>query len=197
MAKKTEDEPARDVQPDAAVFERPVDAGDDGFEGNAPVGVGLWIEEDLGVTHALRGGPLQVGPGQVVKIQLLKEYMAARVIDVEERLQVAEDVGTSNVFDRRIRQADAISPCQLEHQLRLERPLDMQMQLRLRESRGEAGDVHGRRLRHVNSRWQRSARPAARIVLTSSAVVMLPLASIAMPASLRMRSLAGTANSRR
>src|SRR5437879_5762454 len=173
MAKETEDEPARDVQPGAAVFERTMDAGDDCFEGNAPVGVGLWIEEDLGVTHALRGGPLQVPPGQVVEILLFQEHSAARVIDVEERLEIAEHVGTSNVFNRRVRQADAISPRQLEHQLGLERPLDMQMQLRLRESSGETGDVYGRRLRHVNSRWQRSARPAARIVLTSSVVVML------------------------
>src|SRR2546423_11548746 len=174
-----------------------MDAGDHGFEWHAPIGVGLWIEEDLGMAHALRDGPLQIRPGQVVEILLFEEHSAASVIDVQERLQVAEHVRPSNIFNRRVRQSDVISPCQLEHQLGLERPLDMQMQLRLRESSGETGDVYGRRLRHVNSSWQRSARPAARIGLTSSAVAMLPLSTVAMPASLRIRSLAGTPNSRR
>ena len=76
-----------------------MDAGDHRFEGHASVGVRLRVEEDLGMTHPLGGGPRQVGPGQVVEILLFHEHPAARVIDVEERLKIAEHVRSSNIFN--------------------------------------------------------------------------------------------------
>src|SRR5438445_12340222 len=106
MPQKTEDEPTRDVEASATVLKRAMDARDHGLEGHAPIGVGLWIEEDLGVAHALGGGPHQVRPGQVVEILFLQEHSAARVIDVEERLQIAEHVRPSNVLERSVRQTN-------------------------------------------------------------------------------------------
>src|SRR5205823_666346 len=56
VAEKAQDQPAADVEPVTSILERPVDASDHGFEGNATVRVRLRIEEDLGMAHALVGG---------------------------------------------------------------------------------------------------------------------------------------------
>src|SRR5438552_5683791 len=89
------DQSARDLQPVAAVLQCPMDAADHGLEGNAPVGVGLRIEEYLGMADTLAGRAAQVGGGQLVKVLLLQQHLAARVIEVEERLKIAEDIGSS------------------------------------------------------------------------------------------------------
>ena len=56
----------------------------------------------------------------------------ARVVDVEERLQVGEHVGARcTASDVGVRQRDAVAPGELEHQLGLERALDVEVQLGL------------------------------------------------------------------
>src|SRR2546421_7753071 len=131
VAKKTQDQPAADVEPITSILERPVDASDHRLERDTAVRVRLGIEEDLGMAHALAGGPGQVGPGEVVEVLLFEQYAAARVIDVEEGLQVAENVGPADVRDRGVRQGNGVSACQLEHQIRLEGALDVEMELGL------------------------------------------------------------------
>src|SRR5260370_23998127 len=115
VPQETEDEPARDAKPRLAVLQSAMDAGDHRFERHAAIGVGLGIEEDLRVAHALGGGPREIRPGQVVEILLLEEHAAAGVIDVEERLQIAENVCATNLSDRSVREPDAIAPRQLAH----------------------------------------------------------------------------------
>src|ERR1700726_3390375 len=131
-----------------------MDAGNDRLERDPPVGMGLGIEEDLRVLYALAGGPCHVCPGQVVEILFLEQYPAAGVIDVEERLQVAEYVGTADLLNRGIGQANAVSTGQREHQLGFERALDVKMQLGLGQVSGEGREVpchspasYGRNLR--------------------------------------------------
>src|SRR4029077_7374581 len=99
MPQETQDESARDGESSATVLQGPMNPRHNGFKGDASIGMRLRIEEDLGVAHALAGGPGQVSPGQIVEILLLQERAAARVIDVEERWQIAEDVGSADVFD--------------------------------------------------------------------------------------------------
>src|ERR1700730_13127937 len=118
-----------------------MDAGNDGLERDPPIGMGLGIEEDLRVFYALAGGPFQVCPGQVVEILLLEQYPAAGVIDVEERLQVAEYVGAPDLLNRGIGQANAVSAGQREHQLGFEGALDVKMQLGLGQVSGEGREV--------------------------------------------------------
>ena len=131
MAKKAHDQPAADVEPITPDVERPVDAGDDRLECDSAIRMSLRIEEDLGVTHALGGGTGQVSPGEVVEVLFPEQYATARVIDVEEGLQVAENVGAADVLDRGIWQGNGVPVRQLEHQLRLECALNVQMKLGL------------------------------------------------------------------
>src|SRR2546427_590418 len=131
VAEKAQDQPATDVEPATSILERPVDASDHGFEWHATVRMRLRIEEDLGMAHALAGGPGQVGPCEVVEVLFLEQHAAARVIDVEEGLQIAENISMADVLDRGIRQGNGVSARQLEHQLRLECPLDVKMELGL------------------------------------------------------------------
>jgi hypothetical protein len=71
VAQKTQDEPAGDLEPVAGVLEGAMDPGDHHFEGHAPIGVRLWVEEDLGMANSLPGRPIQVRPGQLVEVLLL------------------------------------------------------------------------------------------------------------------------------
>ena len=57
--------------------------------------MGLRVEENLGVANALGGGPRQISPRQVIEVPLLQQHLATGVIDVEERLKIAEDIGSS------------------------------------------------------------------------------------------------------
>ena len=56
-------------------------------------GMGLRVEEDLDVTNALASCTRQVGRGELVEIPFVDEHRACPVVDVQERLQVAEPVG--------------------------------------------------------------------------------------------------------
>src|SRR2546430_20772 len=105
-----------------------MNAADHGLKRHAAAGVCLRIEEDLRVADALAGRPVEIRPGQVVEVLFLEQYPTARVVDVEEGLKIAEDVGAANVVHRGVREPDTIAPCQLEHELRLERPFDVQME---------------------------------------------------------------------
>ena len=115
VAEKAQDQPAADAKPIASVVERPVDAGDHRLERNPAIRMRLGIEEDLNVAHTLAGGPGQVGPGQIIEVLFLEKHTAARVVDVEEGLQVAEDVCPADVLDRGIGQGNGVSARQLEH----------------------------------------------------------------------------------
>src|SRR5215213_9323626 len=64
--------------------------------------MGLRVEEDLGVAHALGGGLSEVGPGQVVEVTLVEQYLGALVVEVQERLQVGEVVGLANLPHRAV-----------------------------------------------------------------------------------------------
>src|SRR5690606_22382336 len=57
----------------------------------------------------------------------------ALVVDVEERLQVGEPVGPLHGFHVAEGELDAVSGRQVEHQLRFERALDVDVELRLGE----------------------------------------------------------------
>jgi hypothetical protein len=113
--------------------ERATDPADDRSHGHAALGVALRIEEDLGMDHVVGLGAFQIGPGEVVEILLLQEHGHAPVIEVEEILEIAEAVGSA----RRLHAAEAelhpVPARQREHHLGLERPLEMEVELGLRQ----------------------------------------------------------------
>src|SRR5215210_3780094 len=61
-------------EPSSAVEQAPANARDHRIEGHAPICVCMRVEEDFGVAHALRGGLLEVSPGQVVEVPLVQEH---------------------------------------------------------------------------------------------------------------------------
>ncbi len=68
VTQEAEDQAAADSQLLLAILECGGDAVEYHLEGNAPVGVGLRVEERLGVDNVLFLAAQQVGPGQVVEI---------------------------------------------------------------------------------------------------------------------------------
>src|SRR5215210_4634133 len=95
------------------------------------VGMGLRVEEDLGVAHALGGGPSEIGPGQVVEVPLVEQYLGALVVEVQEQLQVGEVVSLANLPHRAVPEPYPIASGDLEHHFRLQRAFDVNVQLRL------------------------------------------------------------------
>ena len=114
---------------------------EDGRERDAAVRVRLRIEEDLGVAHAVGVRPLEVRPGEIVEVLLAEQDLGAFVVDVEEGLQAGELIRPADRLHRREAQPDSVALRQLEHQLGLERPFDVEVQLRLRNRGAEVG--HG------------------------------------------------------
>jgi len=58
--------------------------GEYGCKGNPPLGVGLRVEKDLGMTHILGRGLFQIGPGQIIKILFLVQNIGPFVINIQE-----------------------------------------------------------------------------------------------------------------
>src|SRR5882672_4566339 len=98
----------------------------------------LRIEEDLGVHDAVGAGALEVGLRHRVEVLLVAQHGRPGVVEIEERLQIVEGVGAPQRVDRRILQVDAMLAREGEHHLGLERALDVQVQLGLRDAADEA-----------------------------------------------------------
>src|ERR1700682_6772371 len=73
MPQKTEDEATRDAELGTTVLQGAMNARYYRFERHASIGVGLRVEEGLGVAGALGGGARQIRPGQVIEILLLEK----------------------------------------------------------------------------------------------------------------------------
>ena len=133
----------------------------------------LGIEEDLGVTHPIVGSPVEVGGHEVIEVIRGAEDLATLVVDVEERLEVAEPVGGMDLVDVLERQRQPVSGGEAEHHVRLQRALYVDMQLRL----GKTGDqiIHDRDLIRGDVLWADGTRlssfpEAARIAAATAAV---------------------------
>jgi hypothetical protein len=125
------------VQPGA------VQPADHGLERYPAAGVGLGIEEDLGVDHVLGAGPAEVRHGQVVEVLLGQQYRHALVVGGQERGQVGEGIAGPHAGGGDVGQADPVARRQLEFELRLQGALEVQVQFRL----GQPGD-EGREFAH-------------------------------------------------
>ena len=117
------------------------------------MGVGLGVEEDLGVDAAVRRQPLEIGHRQVVEIRPRLQHRGPGIIDVEEVLQAAEVIGRAHGLHRGEGNGHPVASGEREHQLRLQRPLDVQVQLGLGQAADEVGEAVGR---HVGLSGDRS-----------------------------------------
>ena len=146
VAQEAHDQATADAEVALPRRQRRADAVDHGGHCQATRGMGLRIEEYFGMHHAIGAGTLKIREGEIEEILLLAQHRGAGVIDVEKRLQVVKPIGAAHRFDRRIGQADAAPGGQREQHFRLERALDVQVQLRLRQAtdeRFECVAIHG------------------------------------------------------
>ncbi len=128
VAQEAEDQSAADAQLLATILEGTVDAIEHDLERNATVGVGLWVEEGLGVDDVLRLAALQVGPGQVIEVLLGAQYVGALVIQVEEFLQVVEGICCTQSLDIVPGQGNLVAFGEGEQQFGLQRSFQVQVQ---------------------------------------------------------------------
>ncbi len=124
--------------------ERLRDPVDDRGEGHAARCVRLRIEENLYMYDSLFVGFAQVRPGERVKIFFVAQHCRARVIHIEKGLQIGKLIGVLQRLHRGIPQFYCMLLGEVEHHLRFERALDVQMQLRFRKRANEVFDgMHG------------------------------------------------------
>src|SRR5262249_307345 len=116
----------------------------DGCDGHSPTQMRLRANEDLSVTDILMCRPRQIGLGHLVEIVTSLQHCEAKVIEVEERLQVVERVSAAQRRCIGIWQSHAVSLRQGEQHFGLERALQMHVQLSLRQRGDECGNFgHG------------------------------------------------------
>ena len=171
MAQEAHDQAGFDVKGGLGVLLGADQAIDHGLERDAPVSVCLRIEENLGVANTILGRTLEVRHGEVVEVLLVDQlrgtrrhvsvhrqkkagnprkkthHRACSIVNVEEALQIAKVAGSVGVLEGGIPGVKAVSLGDLEHELRLKCPLDVEMQLRFRHAASER-------------RWARTLPPA-------------------------------------
>ncbi len=128
VAQEAHDQPGGDAVPFLAAAERPPQSLDHRVHADAPGQVGLRIEEDLGVPHALRGGAGQIGVGEVREVPLGAQDGHQLVVQVQEGLEVGEAVGLAQGAGVGVGQGDTVAVGQLEGQLRFQGAFDVQVQ---------------------------------------------------------------------
>ena len=147
MAQEAEDQLRRDAVARERIRHRVAEAADHDVEGDAARGVGLRIEEQLRVDDVVGVRAREVRHREGVEVAAVAQDGAAGVVEVEERLEVAEGVRGADRLHRRVGQGEAMLRREGEHQLGLERALDVQVELDLRQAADQALasgiDVHG------------------------------------------------------
>ena len=136
MTQETENHARREAVLGLGGAQGPGDAGEHGGHGDAAHGMRLRVEKKLDVTNIVSPRALDVGGGQVEEVLLGLQHGSTGVVEVEEGLQIGKLVGGAHFLHRSVRQGDAVLAGEREHHFRLERTLDVQMQLGL----GQAAD---------------------------------------------------------
>ncbi|CAM5677551.1 hypothetical protein SFUMM280S_08902 [Streptomyces fumanus] len=131
--------------------QRPPQPLDDRLHADAPGEVGLRVEEDLRVPHALRGGAGEVGVGEVLEVPFGAQNGRQRVVQVQEGLEVGEAVRLAQGVRVGVREGDTVAGGQLESQLRLQGAFDVQVQFRY-------GQGHQRMVRRFHRRFGTGTR---------------------------------------
>ena len=90
IAQKAHDELRVDAQAIGGLDLGSTQAFDDRGELHPSGGVGLGVEEDLGIDQVLVGDRLEVGHAELVEVELGHEHGVALVAGIEERRQIIE-----------------------------------------------------------------------------------------------------------
>ncbi len=97
----------------------------------------LWIEEDFRVADVGLDRASEVGSSQVMKIAHRAQHPGSLIVEIEKVLQVLELVRAAERFHAAVAKRHAVAGGQLEHQLGLERTLEVHVQFRLRDPADE------------------------------------------------------------
>ena len=142
MPQDAHDEQRGDAQPLPPVRERRQYAVRRGRERDAAPGVSLGIEEQLDMHGPVGGRAFQIGGGEVVEVLFGAQHVHAPVVDVQEVLQLGEAIGGPDLLHRAERDVDPVPAGQAHHQFRLERALQMKVQLGLGQRPDKRPHVH-------------------------------------------------------
>src|SRR5881392_3678159 len=156
ISQKTQDQFRGNSQFSLAIRESVMDSFDHRANRNTARSMRLWIEKDFGMPDVLFFGLSEISPRDVEEITIMTKHAAPLVINVEEGLQIGKCIGFPDFVRRIKREMDPVPQRQLKHQLRLERALNMQVQLGLGHAFDEA--LH----RFHCKPWVRTA-PAAQL----------------------------------
>lgn len=143
VAQEAQDQPGTDAQFRLGRPAGPLQAVQHRGVGDAPGGVGLGVEEEFGMHHAVGGGAAEIGHGQFEEVLLVDQGRGAGVVEVQEGLQVAEGVGRPGGLDAGPGQGHAVLLGQGEHHFRLQAAFDVQMQFGLGQGAQEGFQFHG------------------------------------------------------
>ncbi len=131
VPQEAHDQPGADAVLPLGPVQRPPEPVHDDRQRDPARGVRLRVEEDLRVPHPLRRRPRQVRLGQLLEVLLGPQHRHQRVVQVEERLQVAERVRPPQLLGVRERQLHAVAPGERERQLGLQGAFDVQVEFGL------------------------------------------------------------------
>lgn len=137
MAQEAHDQPPRDAPAPRPFGEAVLQPPEHRGKRDAPGRVGLGVEEDLGVDNAIRRGPLEVGQHQVVEVGPGAQHVGAGIIEVEERLQAVEGIGSPQRRLVGVGKHDAVAARQRKGQAGLQAALDVDVELGLRHAEGQ------------------------------------------------------------
>ncbi len=128
MPKKTENQVGSDTPLLFCILKSAVDASMNRLKGDTSLSMGLGVEENFSMADILGGAAFQVGPGKVVEILLSLQHSRPRIVEIQRRLQVLELIGGSHRIYRGIGKGNIVTLSQREHQFRLKRSLNVNMQ---------------------------------------------------------------------
>ena len=137
MAQEAEDQVRGQIKAGAGFPYTGEQPARDHAEGNTARGVGLRVEENLGVADIVRGGSFEIGDCKIAEILFGLEHASARIIDVEKVLQARETICRAHLLDGPERNVGLVALCESEHEFRLETALDVQVQFGFRHGRDQ------------------------------------------------------------
>ena len=129
MPQKTQNQGRADAQLGLSVHTGALQTGDDGAHGHFTLGVGLRIEKDFRMNHVVGFGSQKVSPSHIVKILRLLQHAGTRIVNIQKALQIGEGISCTKRFHAGVAQTHTVTLGQSKNQLRLQRPLDVHMQL--------------------------------------------------------------------
>ena len=141
MAEEAEDQLRRDAVPRLGVGHAGQQPVHHHVEGYAAIGMGLRVEEDLGMDDVVSRDAVEIGGREILEILLGPQDVRALIIDIEKVLQVRETVGRAHRLDAVERDRHPVALGQREHQLGLEAALDMHVQFGLGQARDEGVEI--------------------------------------------------------